>query len=263
MKIYSKILLLAVVLTTFQSNVHAQKLHDSQWSVRPRLVTNNVIVTAVGTSLLGIVEDSDAYKYLPEITAMFPVGVSINTPTGKMVFDEASFWKRFLLGGFTKTPKINYRAGLEVMYQKRTFPIAVYVNCDYMYDKYIMRETFETDFTKYIRQGVSGTFGNRVFIGSIFNRLRPVIDAGVTYNYYFKYKGSYDGDLNAINNGLSFIVGIGIENQQSRRCVMLRYERQCYDYFNNDFTPDGGVTFPYKDHSSRFGAISVVCTWNL
>lgn len=250
-----------VILTVGQLNLNAQTLHDSQWSVRPRFTSNNFLITGVGNSLMDLI--GKPHKYMPQFVSMFNVGVNIDNPAGGMVFKSETFWKRAFLGGLVETPKQNYRAGLEIMYQKRTFPIAIYVNCDYMYDKYIMREIYETEFSKYIRQGISGTFGNRVFIGSIYRIIRPIIDAGVTYNYYFDYKGSYENSLDVINNGFSFIVGTGVELQEARMCIILKYERQCYDFFNNEFTPDGGLTFPYKDYTSRFGAISFIWTWNL
>ena len=182
-------------MTILQLNVNAQTLHDSQWSIRPRFTSNNFLITGVGNSLVDLINDTQVSKYMPQFVALFNVGVTIDNPTGGMVFKSASFWKRAFLGGIVETPKQNYRAGLEIMYQKRTFPIAVYINCDYMYDKYIMRETYESEFSKYVRQGISGTFGNRAFIGSIYRKVRPIIDAGVTYNYYFDYKGSYEGNL--------------------------------------------------------------------
>ena len=73
-----------------------------------------------------------------------------------------------------------------------------------------------------------------------------VLSLGARYDYAFNAKGLYDGK-DAVNNGFSGIIGFEVARPSEHVQIGLNYAIPFYKYFNEDFTPDGGMTYPYHD----------------
>jgi hypothetical protein len=158
---------------------------------------------------------------------------------------------------------------------------------DYRNRGFDMKYPGDNDYKTHIAQSVSPAAGLRLSIGNMMNPLNWVLEAGVAYNYNFKYSGSYNNDLKVVNNGFSGIYGFGFEYSSGRRntvnnnelyrsldampqrntyvsnpfyCTMtLQYRQDYYDFFNNNFST-GGIQ-PYKGFHSNFGYIAITLTF--
>lgn len=73
-----------------------------------------------------------------------------------------------------------------------------------------------------------------------------VLSLGARYDYAFSAKGYYDGK-DAVNNGFSGIIGFEAAVPSAHIQMGGNFAIPFYKYFNEDFSPDGGMTHPYRD----------------
>lgn len=252
------ILVFLCVTCLFAGNVYGQSFRENQWSFKPRFSTSSVIVNgayAVIVNVLSGALDENFGKiapWLPYDSYVFYVPLSVKTPDGKAEFNHGNFWKEYFIGNFN-----NYSFGLEVTWQKRRFPIGAFFYCDYKHYVMDMKFPGENEYAKNTTQSVIPALGLRYNFGAFDKKIYPVIELGAAYNYNFSFKGKYGNDLDAVNNGIISIYGIGCEIPAARTVLTLRYQMNHYNYFNEDYTPDNGVTYPYKGVKSNIGGFSL------
>ena len=73
-----------------------------------------------------------------------------------------------------------------------------------------------------------------------------ILSLGARYDYAFNAKGLYDGK-DTVNNGFSGIIGFEAASPSAHIQMGLNFSIPFYKYFNEDFSPDGGITRPYRD----------------
>ena len=253
------ILTFLCIACLFAGNVYGQSFRENQWSFKPRFVDRAGLLNLAYNALIGGLslglEGNDAWdKITPWLPASYLCidGVSMKTPDGKVKFDYGNVWEKYYLWGFR-----NYSAGFEVTWQKRRFPIGAFLYCDYKHYTMDMKFPNETEYTKHITHSIVPALGIRCNFGTFDKRVYPVVEAGIAYNYNFKFKGKYGNDLKAVNNGIVGIYGAGVEIPYARMVLTIRYQMNHYNYFNEDYTPDNGVTYPYKGVKSTIGDFSL------
>ena len=72
------------------------------------------------------------------------------------------------------------------------------------------------------------------------------IDLGARYDYAINSKGIYSGK-DVVNNGISGIIGFAYGRPDKHFQIGFDYEHPFYDYFNKNYSPDGGKTYPFKN----------------
>ena len=72
------------------------------------------------------------------------------------------------------------------------------------------------------------------------------IDLGARYDYAIDSKGIYGGK-DVVNSGISGIFGFAYGRPDKHFQVGFNYEHPFYDYFNKNYSPDGGRTYPFKN----------------
>lgn len=198
--------------------------------------------------------------------------LNMDGPDGKVEIRRRKNSKKFFpLKNFTTS---DFNLGVKGIIRHPQSRLGGFVFLDYRNRGFEMKYPGEEEFRTHIAQSVSPAAGLRLSIGRMTNKVKGVLEAGAAYNLNFKYKGSYDNDLKAVNNGFSGIYGIGIEFASGRfedkditssgnisRSVQstkdfywtmtLQYRQDYYNFFNNDFT-HGGVK-PYQGFKSNFG----------
>ncbi len=86
------------------------------------------------------------------------------------------------------------------------------------------------------------------------NDFNIIVEAGASYIYNIKYKNPQDYSLEALNNGIRGRFRLMIGNTQ-KLMLIFQYEHDFYNYFNHNYSPDGGVSFPLDGIKNSFGAV--------
>lgn len=124
-------------------------------------------------------------------------------------------------------------------------PVGVYARIGYAHENFETRSSNDDNWLKhrinYIRPGLGirvSPFENLVAT----KRFCPILEIGSTYDYYISYSNSIDDSTDALNNGISFNIAAGIKFENGY-AIMLSFERQNYDLFNNDYQRHGQKPF--------------------
>lgn len=199
---------------------------------------------------LGWIEDEETaykvYRYIPRIGWQIPVTIDNSVPEGHVKM--GSPWRRTFSNPFKKLGDFNI--GLSMSYDNMNTPFGFYVHAKYKSTEVIMKDDNVMDSrAHYFEPGA----GLRLLFGKVF-----VVEAGASYDYAFKYRGEWDKDgTKVINSGVCGDLGIGLtianEGFDKRASFLLKYQHPFYNYFNKDYTPDDGITYPYADTKRKVG----------
>lgn len=191
-------------------------------------------------------EDDEDFYFRPSCDFIFPVSVENNAPNS---FGE-------MRGGYTRafsTPwkRIgDFRVGVGASWDNVNTPFGAYVGLNYKTNEVVFSDDNRNDRTHYFcpELGMKLRFGN----GGGF-----LIETGASYDIAFAYKGKYhDYNKNAVNSGISIDMALGI--WAGAASFVIKYTHPTYNYYNKEFTPDNGVSYPFADVNRKMGYISLV-----
>ena len=254
------ILLITCILTASNmNNAYGQELKENQWLIQPRFGSRAALFSLayLGAKVVSYAfacdypEIADKYRWLPISNFYIDMPVSMTTPEGKIEFEHGNFWKRYLWGFDS------YSFGFEVSWRRVLSPVDFFFDCDYKHYELKMRFPNEESFGKYTTQSIVPALGIRYKFGDFINEQNTVIELGAGYNYNIGFKGKYDNSTNVVNNGIVGIYGIGTGSPSTKVTVTLRYQMNHYNYFNENYTPDNGATYPFKGVKSTIGCFSL------
>ena len=83
-----------------------------------------------------------------------------------------------------------------------------------------------------------------------------ILSLGASYDYAINAKGLYDGK-ETVNSGFSGIIGFECASPTQHFQAGFNYMIPFYDYFNNDYSPDG-YTRPYANAKTKMYTIGEV-----
>lgn len=221
----------------------------------PQIGTGNFYSNLIGNfvSLTGytVATGWDCRSYLLNIKGhTIPINqlsyeyFSLDAPNGKIKVDNGDFF------GFQAFDLFdNIYAGADFGWYNKNFPIGIYGQLYYHYNHFKAKLPQEEFYTKHLAHSIVPGIGVRVNFGNYEKLAYPILEIGANYYYHFKYKGEYT-DLDAINDGITVKAAIGYEFVH-RFSLLLEGNIKCYDYFNTEFTPDNGETYPYTGFKSK------------
>lgn len=185
---------------------------------------------------------STSTKYIYQITAFKDAGERMPLYYGK-------------IAGFSADDLFqNIKAGAKLGWMGAYSPIGIYANFDYGHDRFETRFAYDNNLLKHRIHSFKAGIGIRFSPTTLFNtywNILPLLEVGTNYNWPFKYKGGYNDDINQLNKGTSMLISVGAESYDSGVSILLGCEIPNYDFFNKDYTPDGGYTFPYANVSAK------------
>lgn len=130
-------------------------------------------------------------------------------------------------------------------------PIGVYGQCYYNLQNQKIRFDHDSDYGKYRTNMLKVGGGIRVIpwfkeSGSLF------LEVGSTYNMVIGCKTPYGDDKSQFNNGAStdFAIGYNWKGDYRNTSLTVGTNINHYNYFNTDYTNDGGYYFPYANTKS-------------
>lgn len=85
---------------------------------------------------------------------------------------------------------------------------------------------------------------------------RWTIEAGASYDVVIGYNGHvHDFSKKAIKGGFNAMVGFGYTTEEGS--VVLKYTHPLHNFYNEDFSPDGGITHPLDGFKYKIGLLSL------
>lgn len=129
-------------------------------------------------------------------------------------------------------------------------PFGFYVGLGYKSNEVVFDDTDLNDRTHYIspEAGLRFKFGKQKGL---------YLEMGTSYDYAFSYKGGmHDYGKDAVNSG--FCLNFGVGQWTSKGHFQLNLKLPMYNFYNKDFTPDNGMTFPFKNVDRSIGYISLI-----
>ena len=154
----------------------------------------------------------------------------------------------------------NYAVGYHVGYLSRIFPIGFDIQVDYAQDGYRIQMEGAEDKTTIIKRMVTSTALAKIRLMKYdSHRINPVIEIGGSYNYAFHYHDNIINDKNAVNSGLSGIIGLGFTNTETHISWSLRYEHAFFNYYNQNYLYEGVPIF--EGSKSSFGRLGIALSY--
>lgn len=174
---------------------------------------------------------------------------SIKNDGYKVKVDDGSYW-----GFKSKDMFSNVQYGLKFGWQPQLSPFGIYIACGYQFNKF--RVQFDpniNEWEKFKIHSIRPGLGIRVtpFINMLEDKdWSPILEVGTSYNYYFSCKAPYESNKDQFKSGMISTFGIGARFSNNLS-VSGGVELYHYSMFNQDFTPDNGITYPYKDIKTK------------
>lgn len=187
-------------------------------------------------------------------------------------FGRASGTEKFILNRRVQTPfgevrnkpwwdwvPRNFAVGFRGGYTPMTSVMGFEVALKYERQNWRLKMPGAEDYVNYSKQMLTPEASLNFSIGSMTSSFRLCLEPGVRYNLALSAKGDYN-DKDYVNNGMTGLFGIGCNFLNTFK-ILIRYERDFFDFFNEDFVaPDGSK--PYTGFSSSNSALMITLRAN-
>lgn len=212
---------------------------------------------SLGKSNLSLGIDGYSTNYwfatiVPYINYAYSIHVDREVPDGYALGRMRSPYRRTFSHPFHRFGDL--AAGLSAALDFDDFPIGVYGAVRYKTTEALynhLPKGHDNDRAHYINPelGLRGNFGN-------FS-----VELGASYDAVLSYKGHvHDFDKDAVNSGFNAVAGLGIklydEDNDYYYHFLVKYTHPLYNFYNEEFSPDGGVTHPLDGLKYKIGFIT-------
>lgn len=258
-----KIAMLCASLLICGGTVSAQ-IERNDWSCGLVLQSDNFVYNLAANVVkvvpLTISEDAaefyeNNFWWIPEIMYRANVVQKMEFANGKATV----YPKAWGFSGFDWGLR-NYSVGYHVGYLSKLFPLGFDFEVDYVQDGYKIKMPLTENKMSIIKRMISTTALLRIRLMSYHSHtLNPVLEVGGSYDYAFHYHDKNIDDKDAVNNGFSGIIGLGITNTENHFTWTIRYTQPFYDFYNKDFKYDGVPVF--EGSKSTFGRLGFAISY--
>ena len=212
------------------------------------------------------ISTSNEFLQIPAFFLESIANVGIGTATGdKILFapqlifpcairNEASDGFGEMKGGYARAFSApwkylgDYAIGISGIWDHYDTPFGFYFGLNYKSKEVVFKDVNRNDRAHY----VSPEVGLRFKFG---DKRGLLLEMGTSYDYVFKYKGGmHNYEKDAVNNGFCLNVGLGQWNSKGQ--CQLNFKLPIYNFYNKDFSPDKGLTYPFKDVDRNIAYIS-------
>ena len=267
MKIKFRCGLLAILLLGSSVSASAGNgIKRNQWDFGPEISLNNIVYpTALGVIMPSIYGEERPW-WGPNFISKSYIGLSPSLFTTSGTYDRSTKSRVGKISGNEKKAKWydpdlkSFSIGYSVNYMSKEFPIGFFAKLAYEqngFDAEISKDDVVLGDYKFRKQMIVPELVAKIRIGNyrtwegLFT-----IDVGGSYDWAIGAKGLYDG-TETVNSGFTGIIGFSFADPSGHFMSGAYYTIPSYSYFNRDFTPDGGATYPLRgDHWHSVQALS-------
>ena len=267
-----KLLLFLFFLLVHHSSIQAQIVRGD-WSYGPVIQTDNYLyftlaneLSHLPASISFVNEDYDAFLkksyFYYKNEWWIPTFYYRANIVQKMEFpdDIATLYPKTWGLSHWDWSLRNYALGYHIGYLSSVSPIGFDLQADYIHDGYLLKMDKSSETQEIIKKMLSATALIKVrFMDFDKFRLNPVLELGGSYNYAFHYHDDAINDRDAVNDGFTWIVGLGYISE-NRFSSSLRYERLLYEFYNTKYLYKGKAVF--AGAKSTFGKLAIAVSYN-
>lgn len=151
----------------------------------------------------------------------------------------------------------NIKAGFRLGWQGAESPIGLYAEVNYRFRQFRADMEVTGDRLKNrihsFEPGVGVRISPLVLLLDEYDWC-PIVELGTNYVNNFKYTGGYDCGNVELNNGWKYSYSLGFNcknNNEGLITVVAGFELYDYNLYNQNFTPDGGYSYPYANVTTK------------
>lgn len=243
--------LLAIVLLGISEIANASNgIKRSEWDFRPEITTGNVVYFLVGFTgsmlfelkdLSGDYNPEDKPWWLPQIgwRSVFISDVQYaDYHTYDLdVKENALDWT-----------DPGYSLGYTVNFTSKQVPLGFRVKLSFEHESFKVREKkLKGDWTTFSKNMIVPEGALKIQFGKYRTSEKIfILSLGARYDYAINAKSLYN-DKETVNSGFSGIIGLEFGSPSAHFQFGGNAVIPFYDYFNKDYSPDGGITYPYAN----------------
>lgn len=237
----------------------------SEWSFGPEITTSNLVYGEVGLFGLEILrrqlfgDDRPWWYPIMGVRAVVTTSVHYSNgyyrddmPSGLKYSERKQYWVEGRYSDKIKDQIFDfgfpsYSIGYGVTYMSKELPLGFMLKVAYEQQGFDARMKNESDYIKFRKQMIVPEavlkirFGKYRTSDQIFT-----LNLGASYDYALDAQGFHDGK-ETVNSGFTGIVGFAWGSPESHFQLGGNWTFPFYDYFNTNYSPDGGRTYPQKN----------------
>lgn len=248
-------LLALMLLGNWVMSYAGNGIRRSEWDCGPEISVANVIYGQLAGIALPLIYGEDRPYWAPNIIYKGYLAPSLNFSSG--TYDREQHKMVGRLDGTAKKNGVfdpnlkNFSVGYAVNYMSKKIPVGFSAKLAYEqtgFDAEMRNEDGYIGDEKFRRQMIVPEFLLLIRIGSYLKSATIfTINLGGCYDYVIGAKSmSYSG-RETLNSGVTGIVGFNWGDPAGHFQVGALYYIPSYNYFNRDYTPDGGTTYPLNN----------------
>lgn len=170
--------------------------------------------------------------------------------------------RRYNYGGFKANDLFNWiEVGGKVGWFGKVSPIGVYAQFHYEHQRNKLRLQHDADYGHYRSNAIKPGVGVRI-IPWRNETVMPIFELSSSYTFVTSGKTPYGEDKDQFNNGLSYTFSAGVSINEAAGAFFNNYSDNPltiragvtlfnYNYFNRNWSNDGGYNFPYANVKSK------------
>lgn len=231
------------------------------WQGSLKVKSNSCLITGIGGSLSGLwnsyvtdnIEEWDSFnwygiKFIREYHAPYNM---TNTDGTSLETGAPQWWKNWLWNwnyNFNIAP--SYVITWEPILNMKRFVFSAGIGYEFK-QVYFQDGILEG---KHRTHAIVPSAAISYRLGSINESIEHLkyIELGVSYIYNLAYNNPMRYDVGAVNNGIRGRIGFVVFP-----LFRVSYEYDFFNYFNHNYSPDGGISHPLDGIKNNFGYISI------
>lgn len=213
---------------------------------------SNFYLQTAGNIIMGMINDA---LYEHERPSLFPgLGYYVNYLPIKDNGDKVAAERPNAFGFKGKDLFSWVNVDVKVGWFGRHSPVGVYGMVGYEHRRNQLCFQHDTEYGQYKTNALRPGIGIRL-VPIRSASVVPVFEVGTTYNLILSAETPWGKDKKQFNNGMAINasagVGWGYDDEDKQQNISVGAVIPTYDYFNKDWSNDGGYYFPYANVSAK------------
>ena len=249
--------LLALLLLSCSMANAGNGIKRSEWDFRPEITTGNVVYWLGGLFGSMLLEQKLAGKSLSEDYNPADRPWWYPQIGWRSVFIDSAAFGEYKNSSFDTKGNMfdwtdpGFSVGYAVHFTSKQVPFGFRAKIAYDHQNFKSKPKNENSYTSFSKDMIVPEVALKILFGKYrTSETMYIISLGASYDYAINAKGLYD-DKETVNSGFSGIVGLECAFPESHFQAGMHFTIPFYDYFNKDFSPDGGYSHPYRNAKTK------------